>query len=279
MSLKDLSNDQLFVSFREAFADYEIQLNSDELFRMLKRRGFQSELSFGAFYEDRLISFTFNGIGVFNGQRTAYDTGTGTIPDYQGQGLAGEVFRHTEKELKAAGVEQYLLEVLQHNSTAVRLYKKLGFEISRSFNYFHQEAGGIQINAKQMEASAALRSIPLDSLENNDFGDFHTSWQNSVSAIRRSPEDFRTLGFFDQERMLGSLVMDPQTGDITQIQVDPEHRRKGIGTALIHRALQVNEHKEIKLLNADTRDTGLTKFLEVLNIPLQGKQYEMIKLL
>ena len=76
-SLKDTSFDELFEAFRQAFAEYEMQLNRAELQAMLKRRGFDPELSFAAFDGDKIVSFTCNGIGDFNGIRTAYDTGSG----------------------------------------------------------------------------------------------------------------------------------------------------------------------------------------------------------
>ena len=40
-------------------------------------------------------------------------------------------FQHSFPVFKEAGVKQYLLEVIQHNTRAVDLYKKMGFEITR----------------------------------------------------------------------------------------------------------------------------------------------------
>jgi len=47
-SLEKMSFDSLFVVFNEAFRDYEVQINKDELHTLLNRRGFVPELSFGA---------------------------------------------------------------------------------------------------------------------------------------------------------------------------------------------------------------------------------------
>ena len=91
-SLKNTSFDELFEAFRQAFAEDEMQLNRAELQAMLKRRGVDPEFSFAAFDGDKIVSFTCNGIGDFNGIRTAYDTGTGTLKDYRGTGLATRVF-------------------------------------------------------------------------------------------------------------------------------------------------------------------------------------------
>lgn len=135
-SLINTSYDDLFEAFEQAFADYEVQLNKTELRKMMKRRGCDPKLSFAAFDADRIVSFTCNGIGNFNGTLTAYDTGTGTLKDYRGQGLATKVFEESIPDLKAAGIKEYLLEVLQHNTGAVSLYRNIGFEVTREFYYF-----------------------------------------------------------------------------------------------------------------------------------------------
>jgi ribosomal protein S18 acetylase RimI-like enzyme len=126
--LDKISFDSLFVAFSEAFNTYEIQVNKEELRVMLNRRGFVPELSFGAFENDKLVSFTLNGIGVFNALKTAYDTGTGTIKEYRGKGIASKIFTYSLPFLKDAGVSQYLLEVLQHNTSAVSVYKSWAFQ-------------------------------------------------------------------------------------------------------------------------------------------------------
>lgn len=135
-SLQNLSFDQLFEAFENAFADYDMQLNQNQLEAMLIRRAYRSEFSFGAFDRDKLVSFTLNGIGRYKDKPTAYDTGTGTTQAYRGQGLAKKIFIHSIPHLKEAGIQQYLLEVIQHNEKAYQLYSKMGFEILRSFNYY-----------------------------------------------------------------------------------------------------------------------------------------------
>lgn len=82
MEIKSLANtgfDTIFEAFSKAFADYEMQQDKEQLRSMLKRRGFNADLSFAAFEGDDIVAFTFNGIGSFEGATMAYDTGTGTL--------------------------------------------------------------------------------------------------------------------------------------------------------------------------------------------------------
>ena len=71
-NLEGISFEQIYTAFKSAFSDYEISVDKTELKSMLKRRGFNPALSFGAFYDDNIVAFTFNGIGkYYNGKLTA----------------------------------------------------------------------------------------------------------------------------------------------------------------------------------------------------------------
>jgi len=277
-SLSGSNLDALFEAFSMAFVDYNIQLNRDELEKMLIRRGFVAELSFGAFDNDRLVSFTFNGIGTYNSLKTAYDTGTGTLKEYRGQGLASRVFAESIPSLVSAGVKQYLLEVLQDNTSAVSVYTKQGFEVVREFNYFVQEMSAVKPYSRGGGADYLVSEITFsDILGVEDWWDFSPSWQNSFEAINRKISDFTAFGAFCNGKLVGYGILEPSTGDITQIAVDKNHRRYSIATAILGRMLERNTHSSIKLINSDIACESVTKFMETNAIPISGKQFEMIR--
>lgn len=281
IEVKSLSNihfDVLFESFAKAFADYEIQPDKAELQKMLYRRGFVPSLSFGAFDNGTLVSFTFNGIGTFNGVKTAYDTGTGTLKDYRGQGIASRVFNESIPFLVAAGVEHYLLEVLQHNASAVSVYRKQGFEVIREFNYFVQQMRDVTPNSKSIHKDYSICEVKLSDLTDvSDWWDFSPSWQNSFEAINRKPDDFIILGVKKDDKLVGYGIIEPISGDITQIAVDKNHRGKGIASVILKELFKRNNYTSVKLINADISCVAITNLLEENGIPLKGKQFEMIK--
>ncbi|MDP2235632.1 MAG: GNAT family N-acetyltransferase [Bacteroidales bacterium] len=276
-SLSQVAFDRLYEAFSEAFKDYEISITRYELQKMHIRRGFEAKLSFGAFDNDRLVSFTFNGIGWHNGQYTAYDTGTGTIDEYKGQGLASRVFTESIPYLVEDGITQYLLEVLQHNDKAISVYKKLGFEVSREFNYFVNDAEMLAIIKKDLGKDYTIKQITVDDLgEVTMFWDFAPSWQNSFASIFRSQTDFIVLGAYREKDLVGYGIFEPTTGDITQLAVHKLHRRKGIGTALLKEMVKRNKHSNIKAINTEIGCENITRFFLANGLPLKGKQYEMI---
>lgn len=277
-SLETLSFESLFIAFNKAFSDYEKQIDSEELRIMLSRRGFVPTLSFGIFEDDKLISFTLNGIGVFNGEKTAYDTGTGTIKEYRGEGLASKIFLDSLPFLKKAGVSQYLLEVLQHNTSAVSVYKKLGFDVSREFNYFTQICSSVRIPSKRLPSAYHIGELCLEQKSKfANFCDFNPSWQNGFESILRREFDFKILGAYERQEIVGYCIFEPISGDVTQIAVDRKHRRQGIASALFAEALKCNIHNAVKVVNTEISCENITAFLNACGVPLKGKQFEMIK--
>ncbi len=277
-SLDGIGYDQIFDSFKEAFADYEMQLTKDQLIGMLVRRGFIEKLSFGCFVDDRLIAFTLNGIGNFNGIVTAYDTGTGTIKDYRGKGIATDIFNYSIPFLKDSGVKQYLLEVLQHNTKAVSVYSKLGFEVIREFNYFGQSTELLNDKSNKVKSDIKYNKSNLDEVSKcTDFWDFHPSWQNDFNAISRSIATFDFLGAYFENNIIGYCILESATGDISQIAVSKQYRNKGIGTTLVSKILKLNNYHSVKAINTDVDCESMTSFFKKLNFEHQGKQFEMIK--
>lgn len=277
-SLNNICLNELFEAFEQAFADYEVQLNKVEFLTMLKRRGFEPKASFGAFDGNKIVSFTCNGIGNFYGTPTAYDTGTGTLKDYQGKGLATQVFKYSIPHLKALGVKEYLLEVLQHNIGALSVYRKLGFEVTREFYYFKLKNNQISKTIRTLDFPYTLKPIKIDEYNSiPNFWDFKPSWQNSIEAIERCLKDFICLGVFSEGNLIGYGVFEPISGDVTQIAVDKQFRRRGVGSLLFQKMLESNKHSSIKIINTDIECHSITTFLQSKNIEPAGKQFEMIK--
>ena len=280
MEIKSLINtdfETIFNAFNQAFVDYEMQLNAEELKTMLKRRGYNPDLSFAAFEGEKIVAFTLNGIGNFNGTKTAYDTGTGTLKEHRGKGLATKIFEYSIPYLKAANINHYLLEVLKHNTKAFSVYRNIGFEVTREFNYFVWKNDEIK-NKISIQISCSIERIDIEKhLYVSDFWDFYPSWQNSFESIQRASEDFISLGAFVEKRLVGYCIFEPNSGDITQIAVDKPFRRNGIASLLLHEIGKLNKNAKTKLLNSDISCDSIVCFLKAKNIEIIGKQFEMTR--
>lgn len=235
-SLENCNFETLFRGFERAFADYEIHFEKEEVRSMLQRRGYNPKLSFAFFDYGEIVAFTLNGIGEFNNIATAYDTGTGTIKEYRGKRLAGEIFTRSIPFLRDAGVKQYLLEVLHDNHKAIVVYRKLGFKTIREFDCFRQTVNNVKFPADIFTEKSVPSIEPIDFTtvaSAQSFCDFTPSWQNSLDSIKRAQNDLTMVGTFIENALVGYCVFDPTTGDLTQIAVQREFRRKGIATYLL----------------------------------------------
>jgi len=277
-SLAGTDFETLFTGFEKAFATYDVQINKQQFRAMLQRRGFDPKLSFAAFDNNEIVSFTLNGIGTYNNIPTAYDTGTGTRKEYRGQGLATRIFEYSIPWLKENGIQQYLLEVLQHNTKAVSVYSNLGFETTREFNFFVQKNEEINNPVKSQDIPYAIEQIDIEKFSSiPTFWDFYPSWQNSFDSIRRAAKGFISLGVFSGKQLVGYCVFEPVSGDITQLAVDKPYRRKGIASLLLAEMVRLNKYETIKCINTDINSTSITEFLQTKNVTITGKQFEMVR--
>lgn len=277
-TLEGLTLDALFVAFSQAFADYQRSWTREEFEKMLYRRSFDPALSFGAIEHEELVAFTFNGTGTYNGIPSAYDTGTGTLKSHRGKGLTKEIFNATIPYLVRAGLKQYVLEVLQHNTTAVKIYTDLGFEITREFNYFVHPVEKTKTNNNNLQPPFQLRELTaLLPEEMKAMWDFHPSWQNTFDALNKKLADFAIIGAYNKDQLAGYGIIEKSTGDIPQLAVHPNFRRMGIGASILNGLLQKNKAPLIRLINAEVSCENLTRFLAAHDISVTGTQFEMVK--
>ncbi|MDE7125109.1 MAG: GNAT family N-acetyltransferase, partial [Muribaculaceae bacterium] len=193
----------LFRGFENAFSDYEIHFDKEEVRSMLERRGYNPELSFAAFEKGEIVAFTLNGIGLFNGVPTAYDTGTGTVKAYRGQGLAGNIFSRSVPLLKEAGIRQYLLEVLQNNESAISVYRRMHFKKTREFDCFRQSITNIR-NLDTACIGCRIEQTDIESIRQaQSFCDFCPSLQNGIESIERGKSGLTFLCAFQSVQTAG----------------------------------------------------------------------------
>ena len=281
-TLERTSLDILHSSFVEAFSDYqvEIDLPLEKLGSMLRRRGYTPELSIGAFEGENLVGFVLNGRRSWNGKPSLYDCGTGVIPAYRKQGITKKAFNEVVSLIQENGIEHYLLEVIKSNTPAVTLYQKQGFHITRNFSCFQIDRHNIEkANLPPSPSPVHFESHRIEELDwilLKTFWDSPPSWQNSIESVAAAAGSFDAVVARTGAATLGYGIIEKSSGDIPQLAVHKEHRRRGIAAELLHNLVQHTESDQAVLLNVDDACTSMPTFLKTLGFEHFIDQYEML---
>jgi len=267
---------QLYECFLDAFSDYQIslQMTEEQFEQRVQRDGVELELSAGAFDGERMIGFYMNGRGMWHGQETAYDAGTGVVLDHRRRGVAIELFDFMVPRLKERGIEQYLLEVLTGNERAVKLYRKLGFEEVRTLV-------GVRSN-EAMKTLAHVEGVTIRHMEEPDwdvfcaYWDGEPSWQNSKDAVERIRNQCEIAGAFAGEKCVGYGIVFKPSGILMQLAVAQEFRRRGIGRRLL---ASLSGDKILKTNNVDEELKGTLEFYKACGFEVVLRQFEMMRTL
>jgi len=263
-------------AFLAAFADYQVdmQMSLEDFEFRLRRDGVDTSISVAAFDDDQLVGFCLNGSGTWQGEPTVYDAGTGVLPQHRGKGIAAEMFRFMNPQLKERGFSRYLLEVLTSNEPAVNLYRRLGFEETRRFAVFRTT------NPLSFRANAVAETRHVEVPDWKLYETFWTgypSWQNSIEAVQRVVDTTTTIECHVGHRCVGYGVLSKTSGQLIQLAVDASYRRRGLASKLLD-ALQdcVTSSVSIKVNNVDENLKDATAFFEAVGFRLVLEQYEMI---
>lgn len=264
-------------AFLSAFSNYQVKIDLPlwKFQQMLQRRGYVSCISIGAFKNDELVGFVLNGFRNWNGYPTIYDIGTGVIGEYRKQGITSTMLLSIRELIKEKKVDQYLLEVIQSNTSAIELYKKQGFEIIRNFTCF-------QLDKNKYNPMTTYKVKHIDRINSTDwkqlmdFWDFTPSWQNSIDSINNVSDTFIYSIIRFDDTIVGYGIIDKKTGDIPQIAVNKNYRRKGIARSIVTDLLKNTESSRVAVLNVDDEYKSTKEFLLHLGFEYVIGQYEMI---
>ena len=263
----------------EAFADYEMDVSGTKEEPMLLRMSKNSvdfEASPGAYDGDRLVGFTLIGIDKIDGILTAYDAGTGIIPDFRGQGLAKAMFDHALPEFEARGVKRFLLEVLQDNKPAIKAYQKSGFEIVRELRCFVAQTESL----RKLPSSAEIDVRPTDAAAFENLipeAEWIPSFENRFTTHLAIPDHVTFFGAYDGDECVGAIAYSQALNWLLSLLVKRSHRRRGVGKSLLrHLAATMPETvARLSALNVDGQDTGMQSFFKAIGFSHLIDQYEM----
>ncbi|MBU7032501.1 MAG: GNAT family N-acetyltransferase [Theionarchaea archaeon] len=273
--LKHESLERIYRCFIEAFSDYlvEMQPSLEKFKRMLRRNGVNLQFSMGAYDHETLVGFILNGTGSWKNMPTLYDSGTAMIRTFRGKSYTKMMFEILRHEIIGT-YSTYLLEVIQENRPAYNLYHKQGFVIERELACFSIEKEKLPDSGEKREYSV-LSPINVSWKILESFWTSYPSWQNSIPALKRINTSLETIGVFTRDTCIGYGFFTAESGEIHQIAVRKDMRRRGIGTFLLNTIASRVDSDILKVINVDRRDQETIRFFEYSGFINDVNQYEM----
>ncbi len=260
-------------AFVSAFSDYFVTayMPYERFAAFLSANGFVSSLSAGAFIDGKLCAFILNGIREFGGALTAYDGGTGVVPEYRRQGLTKGMFAFCLPLLKAAGVKRYVLEVIQQNEPALELYKHFGFSVTRELICYCAKKDALRLE----DTAAHITDVGGIGVNVREFWDYSPTWQNTFDSVKAVPRQCAAAVIEDSGGLAGYGIINVKTGRVCQLAVRSDCRGRSFGSQLLYKLARQAETESVSFSNVDGGCRGMRGFLEKRGFEEYVRQYEM----
>ena len=254
----------------QSFANYFVPISSDLDYWRTRLRIARIDFihSYGFFDHDILVGFILIGIDEHEDYLTAYNGGTGVIPDYRGKKVVDQLYAFAIPELKTLGVERCTLEVIEQNARAIKVYERIGFKLTKKLHCYKS----VLQNGKQ---KTQLKEITLSDIDTPEIQKAQLPcWDDTIAPLKCAGEIYTTyaLKYLSGDN-IGFLVINHENGYIPQIGLFPGKTEKEYWHSLIENLKNICS--AVKINNVDSRRTSLIATLEKHGFENFINQYQM----
>lgn len=264
--LASTSLDEVIDCFLAAFDNYYVEMPTYKNYYIERWKAAKVDLnlSYGMFHHEKLVGFIIHAIDERNGSLTAFNTGTGVLPDYRGKGIVKSIYNYALKDLVENGVKKSVLEVITENTIAVRTYEGIGFEIRRKLRCFY---GTLKVTAEQpveME-EMDLQNMDWKCLPNQMYYSWDNQWETLVLG------NYTFYYVLNKKKRESYFIINAQSGYVAQFDL---LNSKAIGWHRLYSAIK-KVSNPVKINNVDERLKSKLDSLMVTGIEHVADQYEM----
>ena len=224
-----------------------------------KAAGVRYDHSFGAFSGDQLVAFIIHCVDG----KVAFNTGTGVIPSFRGQHIVSNMYAEILPLLYSKGIRQSRLEVVTRNHTAINIYQRVGFQISRNYHCFRG-------NLAPTATPARLKKIDVSQLDWEMIPhQQYQSWDHQRNVVSKGPYQYY-LAYLEQE-VIGVLGINASFGYIALLEllVQDESKWENLLAAVAQLSPRV------KVNNVDHRLQPKVQALRAVGLENPIDQFEM----
>lgn len=268
---------EMYRAFKTAFQDYPIPFDlSEEHFKkkFVNKLNINLDLSAGAFSNNKLNGFIFTSVCLYEDILSAYNGGTGVVPVYRGNGLTSDLYNYLIPNFRKQNITMCILEVLTENKAAIKVYKKIGFRISRHYRCYKLNPYKPVPRRENNQVLTAVVQKPNWKIY-DQFLDCKPSYLDSQGMIEKNLANEVIVEARQNNLIVGYSIFQPETGRISHIAVDKSRRHMGIGTMLMRFIFTNSIQKALTIINIPDDTDSLLSFLEKSGFENELNQYEM----
>ena len=268
MEVRNLSNssfDEVLDCFLLAFEDYYVTMPTDRNYfkQRWKAAKVDFKFSYGVFDGGRLVAFIIHAVDRRNKLLTAFNTGTGVIPEYRGKRLVKSIYGFAIEDLKSNGFERSTLEVITENEKAIRAYESVGFKICKKYACY---AGKLTANTVNFQIrETALRDVQWDRLTDQQT----YSWDFQKETV--SLGNYRFFEVLSKGIPESYFILNPDNFYLAQFDVYTNDSDQW--NRLFAAIGKIST--EVKIINVDRRKKEKIEKIQLLGLKNTLDQYEM----
>jgi len=244
--------------FNAAFKNYytPIQLTREQFADKIITEAIDLKLSFGIFDGDELVGFILNGIDIAGNQKVTYNAGSGILPEYRGYKLSYLLYEHSIKQLKEAGVTKIILEVIEQNIPAIKIYQHFGFVVTRKLNSYM----GKPVLREQLPVEIETLASPDWELIRKNC-EWKPSWQYSTNCIKRAQSNYTLQVASSNKLPVAYCISNFSTGTIAHFGCSEIDAKEKYLSALFKQVNGLNNNQYTSVINVDTNALYANTFL------------------
>lgn len=256
VSLDTVDFNDFIAAMLKAFEGYFVKMpeSTDYWRKRYARAKVDFEKSYAVKINGELAAMVVNAIDYEEGILTAYNTGTGVVPEHRGKKLIDFIYDQTIPALKDHGVSRLQLEVIDKNDRAIKLYERIGFTSDRKLLCYSGEWTAHNNSANF--AKGTLSQIA-------QFSSSKYSWDFTSNRIE-DLSDFYQLYYQDKNY----FVINPESGYVAQLE-SKDSNWQGLFNEM------AKYSGVLKINNVDENRKDLIEFLNASQLTNVIDQYEM----
>lgn len=265
-NLRNIDLEDIIFAILMAFEEYFVTMPSDVVYweNRFKCARVNFEYSYGMFDGEQLIGFIINGIDERNNKQVAFNTGTGVIAKYRGQKIIDQLYEYALPKFKNKEISHCLLEVIQENYRAIRVYQRIGFSIVKNYLCFK---GKLPVSSYE----TTIKQVALSEIQN--FQEHTYAWDNCNAALNVNPTTYEAYEVMKQgQAKIGFFVINLVSGILHQCEVYAVKKSEH-WDLLFDGIAQIN--RVIRIINLPDTSTNLHQKLLAMEMENDINQYEM----